>query len=212
MVQSIFEYVFNDISTQSLIKKKENRVSIQNLNLSTDLPKLHSLFDGYGEIILCKISYSNPGSGFVQFRTKDFAEKALHGFGGSIYLGSALNLSIGEKIETEEDFTRILVKNLPNDFKEEKKILAVFFEFGKMKIESVNPEGDNSVSALISFVKHESAAKAVERANGRQIEGNEISVGRYITKKKPKNKPAMVSELKTNSLGFTNSSQANSCH
>ena len=95
--------------------------------------------------------------------------------------------------EKANKFSNIFIKNFDNDFGDEKlhDIFSQFGEISSYKV-AVGPDGKNKGFGFVSFKDSESAQKAVEDMNGKEINGKILYVGRA------QEKEDRIKELKKN--------------
>merc|ERR1711962_505606 len=150
----------------SLRKSGVGNVFIKNLDKSIDNKAMYDTFSAFGNILSCKVatystnSYgrgtgdepgSSKGYGFVHFETEEKAKR----------------------------FTNVYVKNFGDDLDDE-KMLELFSQYGKINSHRVmvNEEGKSKGFGFVAFDEPESAEKAVDDMNGKEINGKQIYVGR----------------------------------
>lgn len=108
-----------------------------------DAKALHDIFSGFGEVFSVKISQSGDGAslgyGFVQFKDKENAEKAIAMGNGSMIQGSKISVAafVAKKHRSAEDsesFSKhcknLYVKGLPKQITEDAQLLDLFDGFG----------------------------------------------------------------------------------
>lgn len=118
-------------------------VVIQGLVAEVDAKALHDIFSGFGEVQSVKISQSEEGTslgyGFVQFKEKGNAEKAIRMGNGSIIKGSKISVAafVARKDRAGEEnacFSQhcknLYVKGLPKRIEEDSQLLDLFNGFG----------------------------------------------------------------------------------
>lgn len=85
------------------------------------------MFLDYGNIVSCKLETDSKGLSrgfcYVQYESKDDAQKAITGLNGVPVSGKPIQVLIhskkGEREDTGEHFRNLFVKNIPTDFTSE---------------------------------------------------------------------------------------------
>merc|ERR1711962_150153 len=176
----------------SLRKSGVGNVFIKNLDKSIDNKAMYDTFSAFGNILSCKVatystnSYgrgtgdepgSSKGYGFVDFETEESARNAIQKVNGmllngkKVYVGKFIPRAEREKElgEKAKRFTNVYVKNFGDDLDDEK--------INSHRV-MVNEEGKSKGFGFVAFDEPESAEKAVDDMNGKEINGKQIYVGR----------------------------------
>jgi len=186
----------------SLRKSGVGNVFIKNLDKSIDNKAMYDTFSAFGNILSCKVatystnSYgrgtgdepgSSKGYGFVHFETEESARNAIQKVNGmllngkKVYVGKFIPRAEREKElgEKAKRYTNVYVKNFGDDLDDE-KMLELFSQYGKINSHRVmvNEEGKSKGFGFVAFDEPESAEKAVDDMNGKEINGKQIYVGR----------------------------------
>lgn len=175
----------------SIRKSGVGNVFIKNLDKSIDNKALYDTFSAFGNILSCKIvtdeSGGSKGYGFVHFETEEAAKSAIEKVNGmllngkKVFVGRFMNRK--ERMEILGDkakkFTNVYIKNLNETFDDE-KLKSLFEEYGGIVSAKVMA-GDGLKSkgfGFVSFEDAETAQKAVDELNGKELDGRELYVGR----------------------------------
>jgi len=172
----------------SLRKSGAGNIFIKNLDKSIDNKTLYDTFSVFGNILSCKVatdeSASSKGYGFVHFEKEEEADLAIKMVNEKLLNGKKCYVAkfIPNKTrirENEPKWTNIYVKNLAKTV-EEQRLKDLFLAFGD--ITSIYLAIDESKSSkgfgFINYKIHENARQAVEEMNGKEIDGEQIYVGR----------------------------------
>lgn len=164
-------------------------VFVKNLNFETTDERLAEHFKKYGPIISATISrkrdFKNPGNllslgyGFVQFRTKSDAQRALKELQHSVLDDHTVELKISDRTVTpkigiksrkkstakKQTSTKILVRNIPFEAKTE-EVAMLFRTFGELKgvrlPKKMVGTGSHRGFAFVDFVTRADAKRAFE--------------------------------------------------
>jgi polyadenylate-binding protein len=174
----------------SLRRTGNGNIFIKNLDKSVDNKALYDTFASFGGILSCKVSQDEVGNsrgfGFVHYETQESAEEAIKTVNGKLIAGKKVFVGffVGKKERIAQEnaspkWTNIFVKNVPKTIDDE-KLTTMFSKFGKIT-SSVLMKEDNGSSkgfGFINFDVHEEAKAAIEEMNGKEIEGQQLYVGR----------------------------------
>jgi RNA recognition motif-containing protein len=168
-------------------------IYVRGLTQEINTQDLHQLFSPFGEISSCKIVTDefgrSRGYGFVNFANGDSADEAIEKLNGLLVNGSKLflnhHIAKKERIERldfeRSHFTSLYVKNFPESYGEAelKELFAAYGEVTSVMLpetrESKSPTPDGQESTwkrfgFVSYKTHESALRALEELNGKEIE------------------------------------------
>lgn len=176
----------------SLRKSGVGNVFIKNLDKSIDNKAMYDTFSAFGNILSCKVGQDENGAskgyGFVHFETEEAANKAIERVNGmllngkKVFVGRFLSRKEREKElgERAKLFTNVYVKNLPEDFNED-KLYELFEPYGHITSHKVmfTNDGKSKGFGFVAFEDTEAAEKAVEELNEKEInDGKPLYVGR----------------------------------
>ncbi|XP_013773770.1 polyadenylate-binding protein 4-like [Limulus polyphemus] len=175
----------------SLRKSGLGNVFIKNLDKSIDNKAMYDTFSAFGNILSCKVATDEEGNskgyGFVHFETEEAANNAIQKVNGmllngkKVFVGKFIPHKEREKLmgEKARRFTNVYVKNFGDEFDDEK--LQDFFEkYGKITSAKVMPDNDGKSKGFgfVSFEDPESAERAVDDMNSKELNGRILHVGR----------------------------------
>lgn len=174
----------------------DGNIFIKNLHPDIDNKALHDTFSAFGRILSCKVATDEMGRskcfGFVHYETAEAAEAAIENVNGmslndrEVYVSKHVSRKDRESKfeEWKANFTNVFVKNFGPEFSEE-ELIKMFEPYGK--ITSVHfekdQEGTSRGYAFVNFETHESALKAVEELNDKDVNGQPLYVGRAQKKR-----------------------------
>lgn len=180
----------------SLRRNGDGNIYIKNLHPAIDNKALHDTFSAFGKILSCKVATDEMGMskcfGFVHYETAEAAQAAVDNVNGmllndlEVYVGKHVSKQDRESKfeEMKANFTNIYVKNIALDYSEA-DFEALFKPYGT--ITSVHLEKDSEGKSrgfgFVNFESHDSAVKAVEELNDKEINGQKIYVGRAQKKR-----------------------------
>lgn len=180
----------------SLRRNGDGNIFIKNLHPAIDNKALHDTFSAFGRILSCKVATDELGNskcfGFVHYETAEAAEAAIENVNGmllndrEVFVGKHVSKKDRESKfeEMKANFTNVYVKNLDLGMSEE-EIRGLFEPFGKITSFHLEKdhEGRSKGFCFVNYENHESALKAVEDMNDKEINGQKIYVGRAQKKR-----------------------------
>lgn len=175
----------------SLRKSGVGNVFIKNLDKTIDNKAMYDTFSAFGNILSCRVATdeeaSSKGYGFVHFETEEAANKAISKVNGmllnnkKVYVGKFIPRKEREKMlgDKARCFTNVYIKNFGDELDDE-KLMVIFEKFGKITSAKVmtDESGKNRGFGFVSFEDPESAERAVEELNGKEMGGRVLYVGR----------------------------------
>ncbi|QSS66084.1 polyadenylate-binding protein [Histoplasma capsulatum] len=176
----------------ALRKTGQGNVFIKNLDTAIDNKALHDTFAAFGNILSCKVAQdefgNSKGYGFVHYETAEAATNAIKHVNGMLL--NEKKVFVGHHIakkdrqskfeEMKANFTNVYVKNLDTEVSNE-EFRELFEKYGEITSASISRDGETGKSrgfGFVNFVKHESAAAAVEELNDKEYKGQKLYVGR----------------------------------
>lgn len=172
----------------------DSNVFVKNLPKAFTAQKLSDLFTKFGKIISCKIEYNrrnvSRGFGFVQFVAPECAHSAIAemnnfevepGYKIAVVLFKSYKdrLTEGSVLPPEQTFTRIYIKNIPEDFTED-EFRALFGQYGEIISFSL-PHKYGGFFSFCNYRTHEAAQRAVDELNNKELKGRVLSISRAYT-------------------------------
>ena len=178
------------VLNQKKSKDFDSQANILIKNLSKEITQndIHSMCQPFGKIISCKLEVNKDGSskgyGYVQFDTKENAEKAITELNKTTHQGKEILVTVhskkNEREETGEHFTNLFVKNIPTNYTDD-QLNAIFKEFGE--ITSCKVKGNNSDVGFVMYKTHDQAQAAIDALNSKkEVEGKTLFVSKFISK------------------------------
>jgi len=172
----------------SLRKSGVGNIFIKNLDKSIDNKILYDTFSTFGNILSCKISTDENGNskgfGFVHYETHEAAEEAIAKTNGKLLNGKkayvGLFLPKKDRIKDQAPkWTNIYVKNLPKSVSDE-KFRELFGKFGTITSAVImkDEQGASKGFGFLNYDIHEQAQAAIDEMNGKEIDGQQLYVGR----------------------------------
>jgi len=196
----------------SLRKSGNSNIFIKNLDKkAVDNKSLYDTFSRFGNILSCKVATDENGNskgyGFVHYEKEEDAETAIQMANEKLLAGKKCFVgkfipSKARNTDKEPKWTNIFAKNLPKSVDEE-KLKQLFSKFGEIT-SSVIVFDEQKLSrgfGFINYKTHEEAKKAVEEMNGKEIEGEQMYVGKAQKKsEREKELRSMFEKLKRERL------------
>jgi polyadenylate-binding protein len=183
----------------SLRRSGNGNIFIKNLEKTIDNKSLYDTFADFGDILSCKVVTDERGEskgfGFVHFVQDADADKAIETVNGKMIAGQQV---FAAKFVSKRDrqtalgskamqFTNIFLKNLPTSMDEE-TLKRLCEEHGPITSHVImrDEAGNSRGFGFVNFEDAESAAKAVDSLNNREISGSVLYVGRAQKKSERK--------------------------
>jgi len=174
----------------SVRRHGSGNIFIKNLDKTIDNKALYDTFATFGNILSCKVALDEHGNsrgfGFVHYDSQEAAEIAISKVNGMLLNGKMAYVGFfvpkkerDHSSESEPKWTNIYVKNLNKSIGEE-KFNELFNQFGKVtsSILAKDEEGNSKGFGFINFEAHEQAQAAIDNLNQKEIEGQELYVGK----------------------------------
>lgn len=175
----------------SLRKSGLGNVFVKNLDKTIDHKTLYDTFSMFGNILSCKVATDEKGEsrgyGFVHYTLPESAEKAIAKVNGMVI--AEKKVTVAEFIPKEQrqvgarHFTNIYIQRIPLEWSRD-RLLEVFQEVGPINSVFLPMEdGDETKNKGFGFANYpepEHAAKAVEKFNNMEIDGQTLFVTRAM--------------------------------
>lgn len=176
----------------ALRKTGQGNVFIKNLDTAIDNKALHDTFATFGNILSCKVAQdefgNSKGYGFVHYETAEAASSAIKHVNGMLL--NDKKVFVGHHIakkdrqskfeEMKANFTNVYVKNIELEVTDD-EFRELFGKHGDITSASISRDPETGKSrgfGFVNFVRHESAAAAVEELNDKEFKGQKLYVGR----------------------------------
>jgi len=169
------------ISNPLLRKTNQGNLLIRNLDQSFDWRSLYDIFSTFGSVLRVKIPKDergvSKGFGFVQFESKESADKARHELNGLLFNNKQVYIEefVPRKNRTlsdpEKTFTNLYVKHLPRDINQE-EFTSLFSKYGEIVSAAIrtNPEGGECFGyGYVCFKNHEAARDVIHILNDWEV-------------------------------------------
>ncbi|KAL6453680.1 PAB1 Polyadenylate-binding protein [Candida maltosa Xu316] len=174
----------------------DGNIFIKNLHPAIDNKALHDTFSAFGKILSCKVATDELGQskcfGFVHYETAEAAEAAIENVNGmllndrEVFVGKHVSKKDRESKfeEMKANYTNIYAKNIDLAYTEEEfeKLFAPFGKITSIYLEK-DQDGKSKGFGFVNYEEHDSAVKAVEELNDKEINGQKIYVGRAQKKR-----------------------------
>jgi len=177
----------------SLRKSGVGNIFVKNLDKSIDNKALYDTFSLFGNILSCKVSCDpsgkSKGYGFVHYETEEAAKQAIERVNGMQIGDKTVEVTAFVKRNEREVstvFTNVYAKNLPSDFDDE-KLSSMFGSYGTITRSAILEDKLGRKFCLISFEEPESAMKAVDELNGKDVRTEEEKNAKKEEKEKEEN-------------------------
>lgn len=131
---------FADPETSKIRKSDAGKLLIKGFPPGIEVSHLHDLFANFGEIITCNIpryynqndgTYHSRCYGIVQFRNPKDAEQACSDLNGALINGVKVTIEPFQRVPTEETFTKVYIKGLPDSIRTKEDLEAFVSPFGE---------------------------------------------------------------------------------
>mmetsp|Transcript_121793 Transcript_121793/g.350076 ORF Transcript_121793/g.350076 Transcript_121793/m.350076 type:complete len:542 (+) Transcript_121793:178-1803(+) len=163
----------------SLRKSGVGNIFVKNLDRSIDNKALYDTFSLFGNILSCKVAADAAGKsrgyGFVHYETEEAAKQAIERVNGMQIGDKTVQvvafLGRSERAPATE-FTNIYAKNLPEGFDDE-KLKEMFGGFGDITSSCILEDKLGRKFCFVNYEKTDSAKKAVEELNGKDLRTEE---------------------------------------
>ncbi|XP_055644849.1 polyadenylate-binding protein 4-like [Toxorhynchites rutilus septentrionalis] len=170
----------------SVRKSGTGNVFIKNLDQNIDNKAMFDTFSAFGNILSCKVAQDengvSKGYGFVHFETEESANTSIEKVNGMLLNGK--KVYVGRFIPSNERhndkvFTNVFVKNFGDELNDD-SLKEMFEKYGTIISHRVMTKNTESRGfGFVAFEKPESAERAVEELNGKELSnGNILYVGR----------------------------------
>lgn len=174
-------------------------IFVKNLPADYKSKELYDLFVPYGKIFSCRVKYTADGKckgyGYVQFDTKEAAEKAMAAVNGKEVKGAKIEVGPFKARESRNSsitmYNNLFVKCIPKKYTGE-QLRALFTTYGEIVSAVVIKERADSTEnrgfGFVCFTKNEDAKTAEEKMKGFVLEGQMLYVCRALSKEEHKRK------------------------
>lgn len=173
----------------ALRRTNAGNIFVKNLDKDIDDKALHDTFSAFGNILSCKVGRDDKGNskgfGFIHFDTQAAADEAVAKVNGMmlkdkvVFVGPFVPRKIRSDSDTASRWTNIYVKNVDKSV-DETAFKALFEPFGAITSAALSKDesGQSRGFGFVNFESHESASKAVDEMNDKEIASKQLYVGR----------------------------------
>ena len=170
----------------------KGNIFVKNLHESIDNKTLYDTFSVFGNILSCKVATDRDtgksrGYGYVHYVDDKSAKKAIDGVNGMTISEKKVHAELFKPIEQRKKakvFTNVYVKYIPRSFGEQQLKELFERETGGSINSSKYWDHKFGVSACLNFVNVESAVKAVEVLNGREMKDESLDDNKEMNDEK----------------------------
>ncbi|OWT37237.1 polyadenylate-binding protein, cytoplasmic and nuclear [Cryptococcus neoformans Bt1] len=179
----------------ALRKTGQGNIFIKNLDQSIDNKALHDTFAAFGDILSCKVGTDENGKSrgfaFVHYSTGEAADAAIKAVNGMLlndkkvyvghHVGKKERLSKVEELRAQ--FTNVYIKNVDLEVTdaEFEDLVKPFGPTISVAL-SRDEKGVSKGFGFVNYEHHESARKAVDELNEKEVNGKKLYAGRAQTK------------------------------
>jgi len=166
----------------SLRKTGHGNVYVKNIDPSIDHKALSDTFSLFGKILSSKVVTDREGNskgyGFVHFETPEAAQEAIEQINGMEIAGK--QVYVGPFVKRSErgssEWTNLFIKNVPKHW-DDKRFEEFFAEAGPVQSAVIMKDGDGKSKGFgfVDFSEHESAVKAIEMFDAKELAADEDS-------------------------------------
>ena len=153
-------------------------IFVKGISLNANPRDIYELFAKYGEIISAKICENEDGDllgyGYINYYNLDSAENAIANLNKTKFMDSELEVEHfqkkNERLQVPQENSSIYIKNIPSSYSTIEKLKPIFSKFGKIVFGKVFQDPNDRPFAIIVFTDAESANKAKEEMNDKQLD------------------------------------------
>ena len=165
---------------------------------------IYELFAKYGEIISSKICENEDGDllgyGYINYYNLDSAENAIANLNKTKFMDSELEVEHfqkkNERLQIPQENSSIYIKNIPNKYSKIDDLKQIFSKYGKIIFGKVFQDSNERPYAIIVFSDAESANKAKDEMNNKQLdEKDEVKLYVDLLQKKSERKRMLTTKI-----------------
>ena len=172
-----------------------SNIFVKNLPLNVTSKTLHEKFSPFGGIfsavIRRKETGESKGYGYVQYENREAAQTAIGALHNSMWEDNVIDVIIfrSRKNREPQAFNNLYVKCFPKTYTDQ-DLTNLFEEFGEIVsavvIKDNLEDAENKGFGFVCFKLADSASKAVQELNDREIGDCKLYVGKYLPKNERK--------------------------
>ena len=165
---------------------------------------IYELFAKYGEIISSKICENEDGDllgyGYINYYNLDSAENAIANLNKTKFMDSELEVEHfqkkNERLQVPQENSSIYIKNIPNKYSKIDDLKSIFSKYGKIVFGKTFQDSNERPYAIIVFSDAESANKAKDEMNNKQLdEKDEVKLYVDLLQKKSERKRMLTTKI-----------------
>ena len=165
---------------------------------------IYELFAKYGEIISSKICENEDGDllgyGYINYYNLDSAENAIANLNKTKFMDSELEVEHfqkkNERLQIPQENSSIYIKNIPSKYSKIEDLKQIFSKYGKIIFGKVFQDSNERPYAIIVFSDAESANKAKDEMNNKQLdEKDEVKLYVDLLQKKSERKRMLTTKI-----------------
>jgi len=191
------EIILTPYRTGGIKDRITGNVFVKNLPADYKSKELYELFAPYGKIFSCKVKYNTAGTckgyGYVQFETKEAADKAIAEANGKDVKGTKIEVCAFKAREARSSsinmYNNLFVKCIPKKFTSE-QLKGLFAQYGEIisavVIKQNNETPENKGFGFVCFKKFEDAKVAEEKLKNFSLEGQALYVCKALSREQHK--------------------------
>ena len=179
-------------------------IFVKGISQNANPREIYELFAKYGEIISAKICENEDGDllgyGYINYYNLESAENAIANLNKTKFKDSELEVEHfqkkNERLQVPQENTSIYIKNIPNTYSKIEGLKKIFSKFGKIDFAKVFQDSNERPYAIIVYSDAESANKAKEEMNDKQLdEKEEIKLYVDLLQKKSERKRMLTTKI-----------------
>lgn len=179
--------------------KVTGNIFVKGLHSDTTSKDLYTFFSQFGAIFSCRAKYATKGNckgyGYIQFETKESAEKAIAEGNGKEIKGKKIEVMAFISREQRNSSLRmhnnLFIKNIPKRFTNDdlKSMFACYGEIvSAVAIKDSQDSKENKGFGFVCFKNSEDAKTAEEKLKNTPMEGQNLYISRALPKQEHKRK------------------------
>ena len=175
---------------RELLKYRQANLFVKGLTSDETNLTFYNTFKTFGEIFSSRLAQDSQGKskgyGFVQYKYEEDAKKAIQEMNGKDRLSKKLIVEhYRSKLTQPLTFKNLYVKNFAPSITNKTDLERLFAPFGSINSSAIfqkEYKGIASYYGFVCFADSESAARACEKLNAKEIDGVKLYVTRALSK------------------------------
>ena len=179
-------------------------IFVKGISKNASPREIYELFAKYGEIISSKICENEDGDllgyGYINYYNLDSAENAIANLNKTKFMDSELEVEHfqkkNERLQIPQENSSIYIKNIPSKYSKIEDLKQIFSKYGKIIFGKVFQDNNERPYAIIVFSDAESANKAKDEMNNKQLdEKDEVKLYVDLLQKKSERKRMLTTKI-----------------